>query len=231
MKPKLSLKVTIDAAMTALLILLMTYERIGQATHEWLGVGMLVLLVLHHILSRKWSKALFKGKYTLLRVLQTALVAAVLLCMLGSMVSGVMLSRYAFAFLPIDAGHSFARMLHMLSAYWGFVFMSLHLGFHWGMMMGIAKKLFKKPSAIRKWALRASAVFIVGYGIYAFITRDIGSYMLLKNLFVFFDFEEPVILFMLDYIFVMGLFVTISYYFSLYLKKVKKQSEGRRKNK
>lgn len=97
MKPKLSLKVTIDAAMAALLLLLMTYERIWQATHEWLGVGMLVLLVLHHILSRKWSKALFKGKYTLLRVLQTALVAAVLLCMLGSMVSGVMLSRYAFA--------------------------------------------------------------------------------------------------------------------------------------
>lgn len=166
---------------------------------------------------------MFKGKYTALRVLQTILVAAVLLCMLGSMVSGVMLSRYAFAFLPINSGHSFARTLHMLSAYWGFVFMSLHLGFHWGMMMGIAKKPFKKPSVIRKWLLRAAAILIAGYGIYAFIQRDIGNYMLLKNLFAFFDFEEPIILFVLDYIAVMGLFVTISYYFSMCLKKIKNE--------
>lgn len=230
MKPKQALKITVDMAMTVLLLLLMTYERIGQAAHEWLGIGMFVLFVLHHILNGKWCKALLKGKYTVLRVLQTTLVAAVLFCMLGSMVSGVMLSRYAFAFLPINAGHSFARMLHMLSAYWGFVFMSLHLGFHWGMMMGIAKNPFKKPSVIRKWILRVAAILIAGYGIYAFAQRDIGSYMLLKNLFAFFDFEESILLFMLDYIAVMGLFVTISYYFSFYFKKVKKQREGRRKN-
>lgn len=231
MKSKQALKITVDMAMTAVLLLLMTYERIGQAAHEWLGIGMFVLFVLHHILNGKWCKALLKEKYTLLRVLQTTLVVAVLFCMLGSMVSGVMLSRYAFVFLPINAGHSFARMLHMLSAYWGFVFMSLHLGFHWGMMIGIAKKSLKKPSVIRKWILRVAAILIAGYGIYAFIQRDIGSYMLLKNLFAFFDFEEPIILFMLDYIAVMGLFVTISYYFSFYLKKVKKQSKDRRKNK
>ena len=161
----------------------------------------------------KWYKALLKGKNTVLRVLHTALVAAVLLCMLGSMISGVMLSRYAFAFLPINAGHSFARILHMLSAYWGFVFMSLHLGFHWGMMMGIAKRPFKKPSVIHKWILCVAAILIAGYGIYAFIQRGIGSYMLLKNLFAFFDFEESLILFVLDYAMVMGLFVTIGYYF------------------
>lgn len=225
MKPKQALKITVDMAMTAVLLLLMTYERIGQAAHEWLGIGMFVLFVLHHILNGKWCKALLKGKYTVLRVFQTTLVVAVLFCMLGSMVSGVMLSRYAFAFLPINAGRSFARMLHMLSAYWGFVFMSLHLGFHWGMMMGIAKKPFKKPSVICKWILRTAAILIAGYGIHAFIQRDIGSYMLLKNLFAFFDFEEPILLFMLDYIAVMGLFVTISYYFSFYLKKVKKQKK------
>lgn len=234
MKPKQALKIIVDMAMTVLLLLLMTYERVGQAAHEWIGIGMFVLFVLHHILNGKWCKALLKGKYTVLRVLQTTLAAAVLFCMLGSMVSGMMLSRYAFVFLPINSGHSIARMLHMLSAYWGFVFMSLHLGFHWGMMMGIAKKpfkRFKRPLVIRKWILRTAAILIAGYGIYAFIRRDIGSYMLLRSLFVFFDFEEPILLFMLDYIAVMGLFVTISYYFSFYLKKVKKQSEDRRKNK
>lgn len=208
--------------MTVLLLLLMTYERMGQTAHEWLGIGMFALFVLHHILNRKWSKALLKGRYTALRSVQTFFAAAVLLCMLGSAISGVMLSRHVLAFLSINSGHSFARMLHMLSAYWGFVFMSLHLGFHWGMIMRIAGKSFQKPSTVRKPLLRAAAVLVSGYGIYAFIRRDIGSYMFLKKLFVSFDFEEPVILLVLDCIAIMGLFVTLSYYFTLFLKKMEK---------
>lgn len=37
----------------------------------------------------------------------------VLLTMIGSAVSGVMLSRYALAFLPIEGGRAFARTLHI----------------------------------------------------------------------------------------------------------------------
>lgn len=225
MKPKVILKIAVDIAMTIALLLLMTYELIGQATHEWIGINMFVLFVAHHILNRKWSKNLLKGKYTALRIMQTALVALVLLSMLGSMVSGVILSRHVLSFLPISGGRAFARTLHMISAYWGFVFMSLHLGFHWSMMMGMAGKLVKKPSNIRKWALRAVAILIAGYGVYAFVKRDIGSYMLLKNQFVFFDFEEPLILFLIDYIASMGLFVAVGHYLSELLKKLQKRKQ------
>ncbi|MCI8331518.1 MAG: hypothetical protein HFE78_01640 [Clostridiales bacterium] len=100
--------------------------------------------------------------------------------------------------------------------------MSLHLGFHWSMMMVKAQKLVKKPSEIRKWMLCAVAVCIVGYGMYAFIKRDIVSYMLLKNQFVFFDFEEPLILFLMDYIASMGLFAAVGHYLSEVLKKLRK---------
>ena len=220
MKPKMTAKIMADISMTVALLLLMTYELIGQAAHEWVGIGMFVLFILHHVLNGKWSKNLLKGTYTALRVMQTALVVLVLFSMLGSVVSGVILSRHALSFLPISGGRSFARSLHMISAYWGFVFMSLHLGFHWSMMMGMAKKLVKKPPGIGKWTLRAIAVLISGYGMYAFIKRDIGSYMLLKSQFVFFDFEEPLILFLLDYIASMGLFVALGHYLSKLLKKL-----------
>lgn len=223
MKPKMTVKIAADIAMTVALLLLMTYELIGQVAHEWIGIGMFVLFVLHHILNRKWSKNLLKGKYTALRIMQTSLVIFVLLSMLGSMISGVILSRHALSFLHISSGRAFARSLHMISAYWGFVFMSLHLGFHWSMMMGMAKKLVKGPSEIRKWVLRAIAVLIAGYGAYAFIKRDIGSYMLLRNQFVFFDFEEPLILFLLDYTASMGLFVFVGHYLSEVLKKLRKR--------
>lgn len=35
--------------MTAALIVLMSYELVGQAAHEWLGIGMFVFVILHHI--------------------------------------------------------------------------------------------------------------------------------------------------------------------------------------
>lgn len=39
---KMKVKIATDIAMTILLILLMAYELVGQAAHEWLGVGMFV---------------------------------------------------------------------------------------------------------------------------------------------------------------------------------------------
>ena len=69
-----------------------------------------------------------------------------------------------------------------------------------------------------KWGVRAVGFWIAGYGVYAFLKRDIGSYMFLKNQFVFFDFEEPLILFLLDYIAVMGLFVCVGHYIAQRLK-------------
>ena len=224
MKPKQIIKIAVDIVMTIALLFLMTYELIGQATHEWIGIGMFLLFIAHHILNGKWTKNLLKGKYTALRILQTALVVTVLFSMLGSMVSGIVLSRHLLAFIPSFISSSLARELHMLSAYWGFVFMSLHLGFHWSMMMGMAKRLTKKPSVLRTWILRIIAVLIAGYGVYAFVKRDIGSYMLLRNQFVFFDFEEPLFLFLFDYMAVMGLFVTIGHYLSKAIKAVKKQT-------
>lgn len=127
--------------MTIALLLLMAYELIGQTAHEWLGIGTFTLFVLHHILNRHWHCGVFKGRYTAMRWMQTTLVILILLTMCGSMVSGILLSRYALPFLPLNGGGAFARNIHMLSAYWGFVLMSLHLGFHWSIVVGMAKKL------------------------------------------------------------------------------------------
>lgn len=77
--------------------------------------------------------------------------------------------------------------------------------------MGMARKLVNKQSSLRTWMLRLVAFLIAGFGFWAFIKRQIGSYMLLRNQFVFFDFEEPLALFLADYIAVMGLFVMIGH--------------------
>ncbi len=212
MKPKMILKLAVDIGMTAALLLLMAYELIGQAAHEWIGIGMSALFIIHHILNGSWIRNILKGRYHPVRMMQAGLVFLILCTMVGLMISGIILSRHALSFLPIKGGRSFARNLHMVSAYWGFVLMSVHLGFHWSMITGMAKRLFPKPSVVRKWAGRVLALVISGYGVYAFIKRDIGDYMLLRSHFVFFDYDEPLVFFYLDYIAVMGLFLLIGNY-------------------
>ena len=217
MKTKTLIKIVIDIAMTISLLLLMTYGLIGEDMHEYIGVAIFILFVLHHILNKHWSKNLLKGKYTSIRILQSILVIAMLLCMLGSMLSGVILSRYVFHF-DIKGMTMLARNIHMLCAYWGVVIMSLHLGLHWNIMIAIAKKHIKISSYFFVWIARTVVLIISLYGVYAFIFRRVGRYMLLMDHFVFFNFNESVILFIADYLAIMITFVSIGYYGSKIIK-------------
>ena len=203
----------VDLLMTVVLLLLMACFLTEQESHEWLGAGMLVLFVIHHILNFQWLKALIRGKYTPFRVLQTALVLLVLFCMLGSMLSGIWMSRYVFDFLPTQGHMGLARTAHLLCAYWGFLLLSAHLGLHWGIILGAARKAVgnKKPSALRTAVLRVLTAGISGYGVYAFFKHRIADYLFLRSHFVFFDYDQPPILYFLDLLAMMGLWIALSY--------------------
>ena len=51
MKPILKIKIAVDAAMSVSMLLLMAYGLVGEAAHEWIGMGMFALSVVHHVLS------------------------------------------------------------------------------------------------------------------------------------------------------------------------------------
>lgn len=220
MKKKFVFKIAVDMVMTVLLLFLMARQLTGDSAHEWLGAGMLILWIAHHILNRSWYSHLFKGKYTPIRILQTVTNFAVLLSVLGLMVSGIILSREVFGFLPVSGGIALARPLHVLSAFWGFVLMALHLGLHWNMILGMVRKatgpVTSKP---RRILLRVAAALVAGYGLYAFLKNQFLSYMFLTSSFVFFDFERPVLLFFTEYMAIMGLFIFLGHYVSKAFQK------------
>ena len=229
MKSKRTLKICVDIAMITALLFLMAYSLIGETAHEWIGIAMLILFVMHHMLNSRWARNIFNGKYTVVRVWQTVLVFAVLVCMAGSMLSGIVLSRHVFSFLPIRTGQGWARTMHLLCAYWGLVVMSLHIGFHFSILTGMVRKHIGEQSAKYIWLIRIASIGIAIYGVIAFANRQISSYMFMKNEFVFFDFEEPMVLFLIDYLAIMGLFVFIGHYFTKLLKWFKlrrKYGEG-----
>lgn len=211
MKPILKVKIVADTAMSASMLLLMAYGLVGETAHEWIGMGMFVLFTAHHVLNRRWIKAVPQGRYTPLRIVQTVLAGLIFLCLMGSMVSGIVLSRHVFAFLAKHGGYAWAGKLHILCAFWGFVLMSLHLGMHWNMLLTMARKHLH-PNQIRTWALRITGYSFAAYGAFAFVRRDVGLYLLLKSHFVFFDYSEPLIAFLLDYLAVMALFVAVGYH-------------------
>lgn len=61
MKPEIIAKICVDIGMTLALLLLMPYELVGQAAHEWLGIGIFILFIVHHILNGKWSRNILLG--------------------------------------------------------------------------------------------------------------------------------------------------------------------------
>ena len=225
MSKTMKIKTTVDVLMTIALLLLMSYGLLGEEWHEWVGVGMFLLFVAHHVLNRKWIGNIRKGTYTPFRITQTILAAAILITMLGSMISGILLSRYVFTFVDVSGVAMLARNIHMVCGYWNFVLMALHLGLHWCIFVRIAGKRCGKSSAVRTWSMRFLGAAIAIYGIYAFFKRAIGTYMFLQVHFVFFDYEEPIFLFLLDYLAVMGLFVFVGHYIGYGLKRKKKNKE------
>ena len=225
MNRKMIVRISIDFVMTILLLLLMARQITGDTAHEWLGLGMFVLWIVHHILNHKWYKQLFKGKYTLLRTLQQITNILLSLSMLGLLVSGIILSRNVFAFLPLSGGLALNRPLHIVSAFWGFVLMALHLGLHWNSILTVIKKAVGTVSL--KGAhivLRLVNAAIAVYGIYAFIKNQFLSYMFLSSSFVIFDFEQPFLLFFAEYLSIMVLFVSIAHYVTQRIRKRAKRA-------
>lgn len=219
---KSKIKMVIDCLMTVLLLLLMAYQITGQELHEWIGSGMLVLFITHNLLNLRWYGNLWKGGYPWLRMVQTVINFSLLLTMICLGFSGIVMSRHVFAAFSIHGPMATARIMHLSASYWGFVLMSIHLGLHWNMILGMGRKLSrgKKMPGIILWILRGITVWLAGYGLYLFVQKNIVSYMFLKVQFVFFDFEQNAASVFSEYLVMMVFWVFVAYYFAKGLGKI-----------
>ena len=221
------LRMTIDITMTILSIILMggNYLFPADIVHEILGVGLFVLWALHIILNRRWYGAIFKGKYNPYRVMQTIINCCILICTIFLIISGIILSNHIFTFLNIQGGLGFARIAHLLASHWYYLFMSLHIGLHVGMIFGNKGTSTSAGPSTGSGTTRTAIIpriilaLVCAYGIYAFIARGVWKYLILQQQFFFFDLERGYILFALDYISIIILFATISHFIAKLLKK------------
>ena len=206
------LRMSIDITITILSVILMGGNFLFPAenVHEILGVALFVLWAMHIFLNRRWYGAIFKGKYNPYRIMQTVISCCILICTIFLMISGIILSKQLFTFLNIQSGLGFARIAHLLSSHWYYLFMSLHIGLHMGrLFQNVATK--KLPCIL--------LVLTSLYGFYAFIDRGVWKYLVLKQQFFFFDLERDYILFAMDYISIIILFAVVSRLVAAILKR------------
>ena len=202
---KLKLRRVLDILMTLALPCLMAYELIGEATHEILGLCMTALFILHHAMNRSWHRRLFRGKYTAYRTALTFLDCLLIIVFVTQAVSGIMMAKHVFPDLPHAGRRSFARVLHLLGAYWGYLLCCLHAGMH---MTGLWSKYLRSGKPLLKTTLKLMLAALSAYGVYAFIHRGFPGYLTLGKQFVFFDYDEPLWRFFADHLAVMLLFMT-----------------------
>ena len=198
----------VDVCMTVLLLCLMAYQVTGEALHEWIGIGMTVLVVIHQILNRKWYGAVFipkragktpggrfdhKGKYNPYRIISTIINVMLLLSFALTAFCGMSMSGHAVPFLYGMTKVSFARRMHLSMSHWAFVLMGLHLGMHIPVMIARLKLTDKMKTIL-------SVVFCLaaGVGLCLFIRSGMPDYLFFRVPFAFLDYEKAGVLVFLE---------------------------------
>ena len=199
----------IDVSMTVLLILLMSLQVTEQEYHEYIGMVMIILVIIHIYLNRKWFISVFKGKYPPVRILSLVIDILLLLAFMLSGLSGMIIAE-TLTFMNFESLTAWGRATHISSSYWSFVLMGLHVGLHWNM---VAVRIKSSWPCVIAWILAL-------YGLYAFMQSEIITYMFLINQFVFIDYDKNILLVFLDNISMLIFWCSVSYYVSKLIRRI-----------
>ena len=200
---KNTIKRVVDAVLAVLLLCLMSYQVTGETLHEWLGIAMTVLVIVHQALNAKWYGVLFKGRYHALRIFQTAVNALLLLSFGMTAVCGMAMSGHAVPFLYGILPVSFARQFHLSLSYWSFALTGLHLGIHAPMMTA---RLSGKKRIIISAAMSAAGAA----GSFFFLRNGICDYLFFKVPFAVLNYEKPAALVLAENLLALLFFVFIA---------------------
>ena len=219
MKQKTIVKRVIDIALTVTLLLLMAFQVTEQLAHEWLGITMFVLTIVHQALNRRFYAAVFRGKYNPLRIFQLLVNVLLLLSFVCTALSGMMMSRFATPFLNGILPSSVVRQGHLALSHWSFALMGVHLGLHFGI---ITAKL-KNRAAKLVVCLVMTGISVCGF--YLFFKANYFDYMLLQNPFAFLDYDKAWWLVILENLAMLLAWAFAGFLFSLFLRGIVKKGK------
>ena len=203
-------KTIVDVLLAADLVAVMATALLEEAPHEYLGVALFVLMVVHVVLNRRYFTHLAKGRYTPLRVLQLIAVIGLVACVIGQVASALVLSKHAFSFLPAIPGASWARTVHMLLSYWCFVFAFAHVG-------------LQVKAKLPVW-LQIALIAVACFGVVSYVQLNMAPYLFGQVMFAAADYASPLALIFARYASVAVLVAVVFHYIRVALRKTAKEA-------
>ena len=180
-----ALRALVDVLLAVLMVRVIAQPVTDSAAHEWIGIAVVALSVVHVAVNAKRIARMAK-KHSPGAVLALVLDAVLVAGIVAVMVSSLVLSKHVFAWLPAFPGASWARPLHMAASYWLFILAFVHCGIH---LREFAGKTMRHPAW--KWAGRVAFAACLVVGAYWFAQMGIWSYMTLQVQFAFVDPSVP----------------------------------------
>jgi hypothetical protein len=195
------------------MLVAMAYHVTGNTIHEVGGIVLFILFIVHNILNRRWYKTIIKGTYNVRRILKIVVNLLFLVSMVVVMISSVPISRDIFPYFSIN-NDMIVRQIHVLTAYWGFIFMTVHIGVSWGTIINAVRKMtgITGMSRIRTIVLRVLAVLIVIYGVQTSFEKDLGSKLIIYDPFGSYILDNSAMGFLIDYLSIMGIYICGTHY-------------------
>ena len=200
-------RMIVDVCMTVLLLFLMAYQVTGEEAHEWIGISMTALTVIHQILNRRWYGTLFKGKYIAYRIFSVCVNILLLLCFALTAFCGMTMSNYAVPFLYGMAKLSFVRRTHLAMSHWAFILMGMHIGLHVPAMIA-SMRIPEKAKTV----LRYVCLFAASLGLYFFLKNNMPDYLLFRVHFAFLDYDKAAVLVLLENILMLSFWIFIGFH-------------------
>jgi hypothetical protein len=144
----------VDLVLTVGFVVLMSVPFTGLALHEWIGIGVMALVLVHLLSQWDWTMATSRrllgtltGRLRFTYLLNWALFLSVTLVM----VSGLAISESALPRLGIAMPRQpFWRPIHTLSANAILVLAGIHLGLNWRWITNSVRQLVGRRRSVRR---------------------------------------------------------------------------------
>jgi quercetin dioxygenase-like cupin family protein len=210
---RLTVRLGLDAAMILLFVTSLAFRMTGRVAHEWIGLFLGILFCAHTVLNLGWYMGIFKGNYSIRRILITSTNLALIIIMMVLCVTGILNSRHIFGFSQYFDGESI-RQIHSIAAYWGLVLIGVHIGLHWEMILAALRVTSRKmlEGKTAAYVLRIVAALVAVYGVWSSLDRDMGAKLFLGFSFDFWNPDRPLALFFTHNLSIIGLYAVIAHF-------------------
>lgn len=207
------IRLLLDFTAVGLFVAALAYWWLDNLSHEVIGTIFFALLIAHNVFNRRWYGAVKRGRYDPPRSLNTVVIAGMAISMLILLATSILISQDLFAALALD--RSFAlRAAHMFVAYWALVFLAVHLGTRWPVVMNVTWQALgiKGTNPLGIWALRAITAVIAVKGVLATLEMGLGTKLRLQYALDMWDFNESTLGFFVNYLSIIGLYAALTHY-------------------